>query len=302
MRFIKYLNQLIYSPWGYEGNVKGPGDGMSFMIGFPLILLILGALLTGFILEKKAKQQQRLFLTGFIAAAVMTLPVSALVWQLIPPFQVAQFPWRFLVLAVFFGSLAAGSCVLIFQKKSRAAVAILIACLAILLNQPFARPKDHNGAYSDKTYSGHHLGIPRAPVIGDDFTPTWIKQRPEKPAEKLVEPAEFYDGLFLSHRYAFTVDLDQQRTYSFNTYYYPGWAGYIDGQKTDIRITDSGLFELMIPPGKHRVEAVFEETPLRQKADCLSLTGLGGLLVLSLTAPVWKKVEKRVMENRQISK
>src|SRR3989344_3419144 len=35
-----FIKQLIYSPWGYGASQIGPNDGMSFQLGFPLLILL----------------------------------------------------------------------------------------------------------------------------------------------------------------------------------------------------------------------------------------------------------------------
>ncbi|MFC1727421.1 YfhO family protein [Patescibacteria group bacterium] len=287
-----YLKQLFYSPWGFEGNVKGPDDGMSFMIGFPLIFLILLGLLAKHRLKKQASKLLIFFLGSFCLAVLMTLGVSRFIWELIPLLHVAQFPWRFLVLVVFFASLIAGASLKLVKKNSRPLASLIIIGLTLALNYSFARPKEITLNLEDRHYSGHHLGIPRAPVIGDDFSPRWVKTLPDKPAQNQIDPNEVIQNPnFSSHRYSFNTNLSQETDLKINTLYFPGWQAWIDDQITEVKITENGLMEIEVPAGDHQVKIEFKETALRKTANWISMGSLIMLLTLTLSLRFFNRRE-----------
>ena len=67
------------------------------------------------------------------------------------------------------------------------------------------------------------------------------------------------------------------------TYWYPGWRAWVDGQPVDIeREGPHALIALDVPAGEHVVTLRFTETPLRLAATLVSLATLAGMVVISL--------------------
>ena len=109
--------QLFYSPWGFGGSREGTlDDGMSFQIGL-LHWALAGAAAAalaarfrraGGLGRDEASWTALAALAVFAAAALMTTALSRPLWDAIPWLALAQFPWRFLTLAVFGASLASG--------------------------------------------------------------------------------------------------------------------------------------------------------------------------------------------------
>ena len=92
-----YLHQLFYSPWGYGLSVPGPGDGMSFALGWSHLLL---AIVVWIWISRKPKLGDRRMFRFFGAAAVLLcilmLQDSLWFWQQLPLLQNVQLPWRLL--------------------------------------------------------------------------------------------------------------------------------------------------------------------------------------------------------------
>jgi hypothetical protein len=74
----------------------------------------------------------------------------------------------------------------------------------------------------------------------------------------------------------------QAFTARFNTFYFPGWRAYLDGEECEIQISQpQALIEVAIPPGEHTLLLRFENTPIRLLANGLSLAALLVTLILS---------------------
>jgi uncharacterized membrane protein YfhO len=70
---------------------------------------------------------------------------------------------------------------------------------------------------------------------------------------------------------------------TINSHYFPGWAVRLDGH--DVRVAASpgtGFMAVDVPPGVHRVEARFENTPIRTSANTISV--VAGILAVVLLA------------------
>jgi len=70
--------------------------------------------------------------------------------------------------------------------------------------------------------------------------------------------------------------------------FYPGWTATVDGNPAPIVPVDLALRGVALPPGRHRVEMSYRDPALRP-GGVLSLLGLCGLLLLSLTGALGRR-------------
>jgi hypothetical protein len=68
------------------------------------------------------------------------------------------------------------------------------------------------------------------------------------------------------------------------TFYWPGWASYLDGQPAPVEVSDpDGFIRVAIPPGTHALSLRLEDTPARRlgwTVSALALVTLAGVLVI----------------------
>jgi hypothetical protein len=97
-----YFNQLFNPVWGFGISQPGPDDvaqgSLSYQIGAVPLLLALVALVTVGRLGRARRRELWLLALWGGAAAFLTLGLSAPAWHL-PLVPLAQFPWRYLMLA-----------------------------------------------------------------------------------------------------------------------------------------------------------------------------------------------------------
>lgn len=99
-----YFHQLFHPAWGFGISYPGPDDaaqgGMSFQLGAVPVWLTLIALAVGPRFDA-ARRRELWFWGAWGAVSVfLTLGVSAPVWRVAPIIPYAQFPWRYLMLAL----------------------------------------------------------------------------------------------------------------------------------------------------------------------------------------------------------
>jgi hypothetical protein len=133
---------------------------------------------------------------------------------------------------------------------------------------------------------------------GSEYLTIWLTEKPEdspllplyragQPISKLDTQhlpeevqAEMLGHSVVSDSYRFTSP--QAFTARFNTFYFPGWRAYLDGEECDIQISQPhALIEVAIPPGEHTLLLRFENTPIRLLANGLSLAALLVTLIIS---------------------
>src|ERR1035437_1000707 len=158
------INQLWTSPWGYGGSTKGCVDGLSFMVGKYHLVLALSLFVFAAIALVFRKYFTRLSVdklvilifafVGFLISIFFTLQISQPIWELVRPMAFFQYPWRFLLTAVFFASFISGAAFWILEKYIKRNVVIISlliisSCLLILVSQKFFIPKNYLYVNSD---------------------------------------------------------------------------------------------------------------------------------------------------------
>ena len=120
------VSQIFFDrKWDFGGSQFGPEDTISFQVGWPHWWLVVasGLIFVGLFLKKR----KQFFSIESLIAVLMTglfglSPIfmhnkSAFIWEAIGPLQYAQFPWRFLSLAIFTASLVGGFVIYSLPKK-----------------------------------------------------------------------------------------------------------------------------------------------------------------------------------------
>jgi len=107
-----YPIQLLWWPWGFGMSLEGLKDQMSFRMGLGLIAGGVAAVLALPKLRRRdgvAAAHVTFFLGVTVVAIFLMLPISAPVWDLLPPMKFVQFPWRFLMLTTLSTSFLSGA-------------------------------------------------------------------------------------------------------------------------------------------------------------------------------------------------
>ncbi|MEI7652883.1 MAG: hypothetical protein WCJ70_01205 [bacterium] len=129
------LSQLWTGMWGYGGSAPGCiADGQSFMIGKLQILFGVGGMLLYLrhvYIQKRAQWFELMLMIVLLGSVWLTLPISQWFWQIVSPLQSFQFPWRFILFALFSLSYFAGYLIKICSKSR--VLPILTVIIAITL-------------------------------------------------------------------------------------------------------------------------------------------------------------------------
>jgi hypothetical protein len=286
-----YLQQFIFSPWGYGLSLPGPVDGMSFEIGYVQLGLAIAALFVLWRIRRAGGRQVQMLgfaLTLLVAAAFFASTLSQFLWDGLPLLQYLEFPWRFLSLAAVGAALVCGSPFLLLgtrrPKLANGLAALLIAGL-FLLNFSHAQPEKFydivDNDYSPQTIAARWISFTTA----EEYEPIWVQQRPQAPA---AEPLTFMAGtgrlsvISLSPTYReFQIEVAQPARLRLNTFYFPGWSLTVDGGDRTIDYNNpQGVIEFLLEPGQHVVRFRFGDTPIRWWSTIISVL----TLLVSLSA------------------
>jgi hypothetical protein len=257
-----------------------------------------------------------LFFALVLAASVfIMLPASTPIWENAPFLPIGQFPWRVMGVANLSLAFLAGASLCLWSDRgviSKALLALMVSLVIVVFSvavyfyptQPFVE-------YDNPSLQDYFRFELSTQTVGatayGEYTPAWAKEIPTtsplmpaylagQPVEKLNREAlpdsvqaQLLEHTVLSDRYRFTSD--EPFTAHFYTFYFPAWRAYLDGQPTEIQITDPfALMAVPVPAGDHELLLRFENLPLWTAMNTLSAVALLALLaVWALYRPASRK-------------
>lgn len=246
---------------------------------------------------------------GVIGLGVLFLSTAAAVWlwDLLPPLQGLQFPWRLLDVPAFCLSLAGGFVGVqgcrgagVQGRKPLSLAPLLLCSSAVLvafanavptLYPPRIETLPQRPSLADVTAVQQTFGIIGLTAWGE-YSSAQVGAWPDGPpfagadrgatlAQKLrrdsLPPPAVRVLQANPWRAALHVTLDQDETLTFAVHDFPGWRAVVDGVETAVSADDQGRLQVVVPAGDHTVEIWFGRTPVRRAADGLSL--LAGLVM-----------------------
>ncbi len=284
-----YFHQLFSPAWGFGISQPGPDDirqgAMSYQLGAVAALLSL-VVVVGAAAWPRWRRDIWFWLAWLLVSVGLTLGISAPLWRL-PLIPYAQFPWRYLMLAML--PLSILPALLVAPRAgSNADVpdgsvgdgllwpAVALAGLLLLSSAPYLRveirePTNEQGPVS-------HAALMRFQRTSDEMTgvTNWVdaEQRPHwSPlAEQWVQGQEVHTRVDYSrvpqnetlavnseemgsaHEQIYFYAKDPGQTITFNWFWYPGWQAFLldgkDGrpvQELPLLREDGPLARIVLP-------------------------------------------------------
>lgn len=281
-QFVSLL-KLVKPEWTFI-DATGKMEYQTWQIGIPHIMAILGAVVA-FYFSKK--EMRRLFIAGFltlVTSLFFMLSISTFLYRLVPIFQQIQFPWRFMGLTVlstaFLGALASET--FITRCKNKQTSLVLLTALGVLiLIFYFPHSKGHGYVPKTDTYYLYQL---ETNTEGVATTPFWAAT-PENYQRAsylpLVLPTQGADVRYLyrnNTEHVYQVNTLLPSTVIDQTFYFPNWEVWVNGQKQTIEFQNPdyrGLITFPVPAGNNLVEVKFSDTRVRTLGLIISGLTLG---------------------------
>jgi hypothetical protein len=262
-----YVDQLLWSPWGFGLSVPGHGDGMSFRIGpFHLAAMALGVWAW-----RRRRTTWALAAMGLLAAALATT-FAAPLWNALPLLQAVQFPWRALAVTAFATAVLAGAGL---RRHPRVAVALFV-----LGGLPLAAPQRYLEV-DERDYRPERiardalqpgtLGIfePRAaPVLPYDPAPAHVLRGDARVVS--VEQHSDAETLWL------VAASPGLLLVTLNVF--PGWTAEVEGRPQPI-VALGGRIAVAFPAGATSIALRWRPSALRRACGVVSLLALAALPV-----------------------
>ncbi len=260
-RYFVNFKQLVYSPWGYGPVTTNAKDGeLSFQVG---IVQWLGIGLLGLAVIFRRTHEHKWLSLGVLClfglSIIGMLDISAPVWRLANELATVDFPFRLLMLSVFFGSLALGL-VMTTTRKLEVRVFFLIMAFAAAW-------------YTNRNHVrvNMRLNFPLEAIVrAEKTTNTFAEYLPKDASSELLDDQDFplvfpeqilvgeykvdYSGIEFM---ALAEDIAQVTVKQFD---FPGQTVYIDNIKVAHTASKDGLIAFELEPGEHNIKISHQAT------------------------------------------
>ena len=310
---------------------------MSFQLGAAATLLSLVALATARRLKPSVRRE--IWFWGLWAAVsiFLTLNVSALAWRYLPIVPYAQFPWRYLMLAIIPLSILPGTLVAdgkwqmadgIWRIANPLWPAFLLSALLLLSSYPYLRveireptveqgPVSYAALMRFQRTSDEMTGVTawvdaQKRPIWSDMADLWLQGKPVKtrvdysqvPQNRTL--AVNSEDVGSAHEQVYWYAEGPGKSITFNRFWYPGWTAWLldgkDGRPVRMLPLEREAGPLArivvpVPAGEGYILLRFEDTPLRAAAKWITLVTLGAAAV---TALILKFRRRKTLDKTQV--
>lgn len=285
------LKQLFLPYWGYGGSVAGPGDGMSFFLGWSnIVIFVLGVILLVTLWKRHGIEEKVIlgWAGAFILMAIFLMNYrSTPFWNSLPLLPYFQFPWRFLLLTTFLTPLLVVS---LAKLKMEQWVYGAVSLLIIVSSLGYFHPEDYLGR-TDEYFLKRFVPVP---IVNKEYLeiqeeylrlPKTTERRPTKSYPIVEASADQIQAVTTVNDLNHLIKVNSTDPFllTYNKYFFPGWTGAIDGKEVSLTAgSPFGQITLFVPSGEHQVEIKFIEPFWKRVLDTVSLFGFGLSLVLIL--------------------
>lgn len=297
---FKGLRKVLFDrSWGWGASIRevpgGEKDGMSFQVGWIHLLMWLIGILGIKVFWKKARYISLLIgVLSFMAivSIFMIHPRSEIIWKTIEPLKYLQFPWRFLMMVIFFVSIIGGIVPTVLKllwpklvEKRMGLITVLLLLPIIAFNFQYFAPERFIQTTDAELLSGQNWDRQIKRSIFD-YLP---KSAVEPPAELATSrydiltdaPAEITNYKAGSDWIYLHIKTSDHTILRLSQYYFPGWRILVNGEKAKIDYNNHlGLMTLILGEGEFDIDARLLNTPTRIVANSLSVLGLIIVVIL----------------------
>lgn len=281
--------------WRYGSSIRevpgGEKDGLSYQIGWVHLFGWFLAVVSAKVLWRRNRWLAAVIIFfSFVSifSVFMINPRSQFIWSAIDPLKYLQFPWRFLILIIFFISFMSGSLFLLKLKNKNLIWTILI-CLVVVLNFSYFKPEKFIQTDDKKLLSGQDWDRQIKRSIFD-YLPIYAKEPPAELANTryqiLTGDSQVFDFKEGTNWISFKTKTNSHTIIRLSQYYFPDWKVYVDDKESKIEYQNNslGLMTIILGKGDHTVYARLYDTPIRSVANLISLLGFAITAILFLVS------------------
>jgi hypothetical protein len=283
------FSRILYSRWGYSGNGNLPEEIMSLQFGIAnwiAVLLPTIFLVFRFIKTKSVKGMGLMIiglLTIVLSIFLMTKQ-ALLVWNLTSRIFAIDFPWKLLMVCIFWSAIVMSIFFKNFHIPFKRIVILALLALMIYANRNHIRVNKYIS-----------FDVPQAAFYErgtnteDEYIPKWelksIYLRINATAafinpKSRVEVAGGHVKNIVDKNQKFSYEYDGKKAlHIVRKFYFPGWYVYVSGKRTEFTYEHNGFYNFVVPFGKSKIEIVYEGTTLVNACNYISLVSWAVLFV-----------------------
>ena len=288
--FKGFKRLFLERDWGYGPSVRevpgGERDKLSYQIGW---IHILGWILALYSSYKLWRKNRPLSLSIIFSSAIllfsifMVNPRSQFIWDGVEPLKYLQFPWRYLLIIIFFISFVSGSFFVSGKRRKIWWVALVVLVLGF--NFSYFRPEKFLQITDEELFSGKNWDKQIKRSIFD-YLPIYAKEPPGELATVRYriltgdsQVSDFKEG---TNWISFKTETRTHSIIRLSQYYFPDWKVFVDGKEiqVDYKNNSLGLMTFILGKGKHTVEARLYNTTVRSISNAISILGFAILATL----------------------
>lgn len=268
------LRQLIYSKWGFGPIVENAKDGeISFQVGvaqwFSVVLLGLVVCWQTFKRSSKSSRFARVILIGFVLSIVFMLDISNPLWRAVNEVVSLDYPYRLLLLAVFFGSTAGAQLIALTRTRLlRTVFALIFLMIAVYTNRNHIRVNQYTDIplslylSSELTTNTFHEYAPKGVTVTNlKFdAPLALPTTPLLSSftrDVLVSTtsAQINLSAAIQNTQSLSMDIDvaSAGAVSFRQFAFPGQTLFINGLQREYQKDPNGLITTFLEKGSYQV-------------------------------------------------
>lgn len=278
--FVSYGQLLFSNYWGYAVSEPGPWDEASFGIGLLHWTLSLLAIALAFLLKARKRVTPIVFWTvlGF-ASLFMAHAKSVVFWRILPFSAFIQFPWRFLLPAGVFFSLAGGAIGQFLPNNNRKILYLSTLVLFVIVFYLTAfRPLNWSSISDEQKFSGERWRLQQTLSIFD-YLPIYVQKGPTQEAPQKPQivsgQAEVLDWQKATDSQRGKIVVVKKARIELPIYYFPNWEVYSNGKRLSVSPQgELGLVSFDLEEGEWEIEAGLKDTPIRTAGNLVSLFSL----------------------------
>ena len=217
---------------------------------------------------------------GGLLALYMSHLRSIYIWNIFSILSWLQFPWRFLLIAIFFFSVLSGGILkFVRYKKNNLFVATLLIFLVIFINVGFFRPSKWYDITDRDKFSGE-LWEKQLTISIFDYLPIYASLPPSSPAPEQPYFIRGEGGQIKNFQKGtdwqkFQVEVVSESLLQLPLYDFPGWQVSANGEPVEINHENElGLITIRLKEGHYRIEARLNDTPVRKLGNIISIAGI----------------------------
>lgn len=299
------LSQLLSPPRRADFAAVNPA--IPFSLGWPQLLLAAISWYPSPTLQTPYRRARALLTLAFLLLTFLILPISEPLWTHVPLLSFVQLPWRILGPAsLCLGCLAGLGGLRLAAGRGYGGLCawLAIALFALPWLFPGRFPPLPDPAPPDLIRFEAETGFLGTTSVGD-YLPATVTSLPA-PASLLsayeavapdtliprLDPASLpADARVTMTTEAWlettaTIQTPAAFTAQFRRFAFPGWRAWLDGKPVAWRASEPhGLVAVQVPAGTHTLRLDWQETPLRQVANAVSLFALGAAALIGLWSP-----------------